>query len=217
MIPILGSTVSPALRDFAHRLRMVKDYNPSSKERPIADVKLNSILDLKYCRLDKVFSFGIKDTCYKVELVSMWYPYRKIPCWGVYVRHKGWINHLTELEGLRPGECASWGDDVLTAFLPDNGGMPTVGEDDVAAVPIPRIDPRQDSPLREGIQLLTSKLMQLSKIITTGGGVPVFNPDMPALQPENPFPALQPENRLPALQPENRIPALQPENLIDID
>jgi hypothetical protein len=164
---------------------MERCYDIHSKA-PFAKVTpatINSMLKLQHSRLDKIFSFGIKKTCYKVELVSMWYPNQHVPCWGLNVRHKAWVDHLAELESLRPGDVARWGD-VVSAFLPDDGGMPVPAPEDA---PSKKQDGSAHEALpRDGILLLTLKLMELSKIINTTGGVPVFEPGMPVQKPEPP-------------------------------
>jgi len=182
MTPVSRKTVSPALEDFARRVTMEKCYNVHSKERfaKITRDQINSMLKLQHSRLDKIFSFGIKKTCYKVELVGMWYPNQRVPCWGLNVRHKAWIDHLAELEALRPGDAARWGD-VIPTFLPDDGGMPlpAVGLD----LSRLQLSAAHEAPPRDGILLLTLKLMELSKIINNTGGVPVFEPAIPVQEP----------------------------------
>jgi hypothetical protein len=163
---------------------MVKSYDHHSNERFIPNVQINSILKLRNSRLDKVYNFGIQDCCYKVELVSTWYPDQKIPCWGLNVRHKGWADHLAELEYLQPGEGASWGNDIISAFLPDDGSMSITTQEDVPDLSRLHLDSRHEAPPRPGIKLLISKLMALSKIISNTGDPPSVESDMPVLQPE---------------------------------
>jgi hypothetical protein len=181
LVPIRRDTVSPALQDFAKRVSMNSSYDIHSKRPFVKAAQLNSMLKLKHSRLDKIYNFGIKDTCYKVELLAMWYPQQPVPCWGLNVRHKAWANHLAELEDLRTGEVARWGD-VITAFLPDDGGMPTLERESGRAEPLRST--ANEAPPRPGMYLLADKLMALSKIINDTGGVPVFQPEMPAQQPE---------------------------------
>ena len=211
MMPVSKKLVSPAIEKFAHGVSMEKSYDLHSN-KPFAKItkdQVNSLLKLQASRLDKIYSFGIKDTCYKVELVSMWYNNLKVPCWGFNVRHKAWIDHLAELEALRPGGAANWGN-VVSTFLPDDGGMPVPIEEQEpdtldeqqddphknsphkplpaeakeSGTPGEQPEEKEEAPPREGIMLLMRKLMELSTIINNTGGGPLGMPVEPAQQPK---------------------------------
>lgn len=126
---------------------------------------------LKDGRLDRIYSFGVRETCYKVELSTMWYP-EQSPCWGLAVRHNEWATHLAELERLQTGHQASWGD-IIALFLPDDGGssIPLDAEDEDLGISTLKLDRDADAPpqgpSREGIRMLTNILLQLSEIVSS--------------------------------------------------
>ena len=130
---------------------------------------------LRTGRLDVIYSFGIKNTCYKVEFTGMWYPGKKLPVWGLAVRHPEWATHLAELERLPVGRKADWGHTVAT-FLPDDGQMSYAAavEDKDFGMTNLNLGPNVEAPPRDGIRILMDKLLQLSAIVssvsdTTGG------------------------------------------------
>lgn len=106
-------------------------------------------------RLDKIYTFGVKKTGYRVEAIAMWYPRKGEPCWGLTVHHRDWAQHLGELERLPPGSGAEWVDPVKT-FFPDNGTSSKVTVDS------------EHLAQGNGTALLIDKLMQLSKIVNSG-------------------------------------------------
>ncbi|UPX10799.1 uncharacterized protein EKO05_0001438 [Ascochyta rabiei] len=125
---------------------------------------------LQHWRLDKIYSFGIRETCYKAELTAMWYPKQSLPCWGLAVRHTEWATHLAELERLQTGHQANWGDTVST-FLPADGGSSIfLDEDDDLGVSKLKLDSDaeglQQGPSWEGVRILTNILLQLSGIVS---------------------------------------------------
>lgn len=125
-------------------------------------------------RLDSIYCFGIKDTCYKVELTAMWYPQRGKPVWGLAVRHAEWATHLAELERLSVGLRADWGD-TISNFFPDNGQMSThTPSTDKIDIGILRLDDSRVPPSGNGLRVLVESLLKLSEIvssITNEGGV----------------------------------------------
>ena len=158
---------------------MRSSYNVSSTQSFAEWEKSPSIRSLlRGGRLDRIYAFGIKETLYKVELISMWYPNEQSPCWGIAVRHTEWATHLAELERLQTGHQANWGD-IIATFLPDDGGSSTVLEDDDDfGVSKLKLDSNGDEAprklSREGIRTLSNILLQLSEIVssvTMGDGV----------------------------------------------
>lgn len=126
-------------------------------------------------RLDSVYSFGLLKTCYKVELTAMWYPQQKSPVWGLAVRHTEWATHLAELENLPLGRQASWDEDTVSVFLPDNGMSSIYIDEDDENYGMRKLSIEKGAA-RNGIRILTDKLMTLSKIIssvTDSGGSPI--------------------------------------------
>lgn len=151
-------TVSPALTAFANSVRMVPKYNPTSKTK-FAMWSIGPSVKMVYWRLDKIYSFGIKKTGYRVEAATMWYPNQAVPCWGLTVRHRDWGLHLSELERLLEGDGAEWGDPIKK-FIPEDGILSS-GTDATDLL-------IKDTPTHgEGIRLLVSKLMQLSTLVNT--------------------------------------------------
>jgi len=168
--PLAPKIVSPVLTGFAQRVTMKQNYNTSSAEVFAQwDTSMPTIrTHLITYRLDKIYSFGIRRTCYKVELTAMWYPNQKLPLWGLGVRHTGWAIHLAELERLPVGHKSEWGN-IITTFLPDDGQMSCVtGEEDEGfGMTGLTLDNDSKAPPRNGIRLLTDKLMQLSEIVSS--------------------------------------------------
>ncbi|KAF2131619.1 hypothetical protein P153DRAFT_336064 [Dothidotthia symphoricarpi CBS 119687] len=168
--PLAPKIVSPVLTGFAQRVTMKQNYDPSSAEVFAQwDASMPTIKrSLMTGRLDKVYSFGIQKTCYKAELTAMWYPSRKLPVWGLAVRHTEWAIHLAELERLPVGHQAEWGN-IVAAFLPDDGQMSCATGDGDAEFGMTdlTLDDDAKAPPRDGIRLLTDKLMQLSDIVSS--------------------------------------------------
>lgn len=175
MTPLSKKLVSPALRGFADQVQMKLCYDMHSKEGFAEWPNIKS-LKIHTGRLDKIYTFGIQKTGYKVEAVSMWYPQQRAPCWGINVRHSEWATHLCELERLPVGRAADWGDTVST-FLPDNGLTSSVTQEngDDLGVPNLRLSNNIEPPPRDGIRLLMEKLMKLSEVVNSSGGVTIGN------------------------------------------
>jgi hypothetical protein len=124
-------------------------------------------------RLDSVYRFGIKDTCYKVELAAMWYPRQKLPVWGLAVRHLEWETHLADLESLHIGSRADWGDTMSTFFPKDGQSSQTDNSEDFDVGQL-KFDNFDANPAQDGLGVLVEKLMKLSDIVssvTNEGGV----------------------------------------------
>jgi hypothetical protein len=169
--------VPAVLTSFAQRVKMKPNYVISSKESFAEWDQTPTITRyLKTGRLDIMYSFGIKKTCYKAELAGMWYPGRKLPVWGLAFRHTEWATHLAELERLSPGRKADWGHTVAT-FLPDNGqDSHSAAEDEELGMANLKLGPNVEAPPRDGVRILMDKLLQLSAIVSsvtdpTGGVV----------------------------------------------
>lgn len=171
MTLVSRSTVPPVLTGFAQRTAIKQDYSVTSTESfaewdPSPSVKALLLTG----RSEKIYSFGVQDTCYKAELTAMWYPGQSLPCWGLAVRHTEWATHLAELERLQTGHQANWGDTVAT-FLPGDGGSSVKpGEDDFGVDGLSLNDGMekpQRSLSREGIRTLVKILLQLSEIVSS--------------------------------------------------
>jgi len=119
MASVPKSSAPKRLQDFVEGVQMKLDYNLQSQE-PFVVGNL-SRMRLVMSRLDKIYTFGIKDTGYKVEVMGMWYPNEKIPCWGLSIRHVDWASRLVELERNKVGKRPEWEDIIAKAFLP--GGI----------------------------------------------------------------------------------------------
>ncbi|KAH7385604.1 hypothetical protein BKA66DRAFT_583220 [Pyrenochaeta sp. MPI-SDFR-AT-0127] len=179
LISVHPKSVSPILIDFAERAKIKPNYDMSSTESFAEWDQTPTIKrHLQTGRLDTVYSFGIQKTCYKVEVTKMWYPQQKLPVWGLAVRHVEWATHLAELERLPIGRQADWGHTVST-FLPDDGLTSySSGEENIdldmghLSLRLAEYNSNTDVPPRDGIRILTDKLMQLSAIISsvTSGG-----------------------------------------------
>jgi hypothetical protein len=187
LILVPRNTVSPVLSGFADRVTMKPKYDIASTEGFAQWYTTPTIKRyLQMGRLDRIYSFGIKKTCYKVELSAMWYPGQAVPVWGLSVRHAEWATHLAELENLPIGRQASWADTIST-FLPDDGQSAAWVDDDedhgMSKLKVADEEDEEDDheavaekevPPRDGIRILTDKLLKLSEIVssaTEDGGV----------------------------------------------
>ncbi|KAJ4367625.1 hypothetical protein N0V83_007210 [Neocucurbitaria cava] len=166
MIPVSRKLVSPMLVGFADRVQMRPKYDVNStKSFALWDQSPGVNKHMQYARLDKIYSFGIQKTSYKVELTAMWYPNQIMPVWGLAIRHTEWAVHLAELERLSVGSQASWGD-VVSTFLPDDGVRSSVTESDLGLERL-SLNNELEMPPRDGIRILMEKLMQLSEIVSS--------------------------------------------------
>ncbi|CAO2650383.1 Nn.00g016750.m01.CDS01 [Neocucurbitaria sp. VM-36] len=166
LIPVSRKLVSPLLTGFAERVAMPPKYDVNSTESFAYWDRTPTVnKHLQYARLDKIYSFGIQKTSYKVELTAMWYPNQKMPVWGLAVRHTEWAIHLAELERLPVGSKASWGHAVST-FLPDDGLRCASEEEQDLEMKHVSLDNKDEMPLH-GIRILMEKLMQISEIVSS--------------------------------------------------
>ncbi|KAJ8108105.1 hypothetical protein OPT61_g8405 [Boeremia exigua] len=122
MTPVPRFNVHHVLAGFAQRTVLKSDYDENSMQ-PFAKCESSPTVKnlLLNGRLDKIYNFAVRNTCYKVELTGMLYSARAPLCWGLAVRHTEWATHLAELELLQTGHQAGWGD-ILETFLPNDGG-----------------------------------------------------------------------------------------------
>jgi hypothetical protein len=180
-MPIPTKTVPPVLTGFAARVAMKAKHDPLSSESFAEwDATPTVMKNLVTARMESIYCFGLKDTCYKVELTAMWYPRQKKPVWGLAVRHSGWATHLAELERLAIGRQAGWEDSIST-FFPDGGQLSSRVEGyDEIDLERPRPDEIGKVPLEDGLTVLTDKLMMLSEVVSSvtanEGGVPLDSP-----------------------------------------
>jgi hypothetical protein len=117
-------------------------------------------------RLDSIYCFGIKDTCYKVELTAMWYPQQQKPVWGLAVRHTEWATHLAELERLSTGRRADW-EDTISTFFPEDGQMSAYTED-TEDIGMSRLNIDESaSSTGNGLRILVESLLKLSEIVSS--------------------------------------------------
>ncbi|KAJ4986899.1 hypothetical protein SVAN01_07577 [Stagonosporopsis vannaccii] len=177
------STVPPVLAGFAQRTVLKQGLDISLTQSFAAWDTSPSVKNLLLqSRLDKVYSFGVRNTCYKVELAAMWYSGQSSPCWGLAVRHTEWAIHLAELERLQTGHQATWGD-ILETFLPADGGSSSKPKDDDLGVGNLILDDNVEKLPRQapfhvhgGVQILTNILLHISGIVssvTAGCGVQI--------------------------------------------
>lgn len=168
MIHVPKAVISPAIVGFVNRIALKPGYkgNLQSKDS-FTNWSQNSSIKIKHGRLDKVYTFGIKKTGFRVEVASMWFPGRKLPCWGLSVRHKEWAMRLNELERLPPGGKAEW-EDTISTFLPEDG-ITSASLDCVRSIAFEfenlNVGGKEIPAPRRGIKMLVDKLMQLSQVI----------------------------------------------------
>ncbi|KAJ4361164.1 hypothetical protein N0V95_002133 [Ascochyta clinopodiicola] len=171
MMPMPRSMAPPVLTGFAERVVIRPGYDMASSDSFAKWDKSPSVdASLQHWRLDKVYSFGVRETCYNAELTAMWYPKQSLPCWGLAVRHTEWATHLAELERLQTGHQASWSNAIVT-FLPKDGGSSiALDEDDDWALSKLKLgsnaEELQQGPSWEGVRTLTNTLLRLSGIVS---------------------------------------------------
>jgi hypothetical protein len=166
--------VPPILNGFADQVKMKNKYKVPSTEafaewESTPTVKMH----LMTGRLDSIYRFGIKDTCYKVELSAMWYPGQKLPVWGLAVRHIEWETHLADLESLPIGRRADWGN-TMTTFFPKGGQSSQMDDSEDLDMGNLNLGNNNVAPAQDGLAFLVEKLLKLSDIVssvTNEGGV----------------------------------------------
>lgn len=167
MTPVSPKSISPVLTQFVKQVKMRPGYEHQSAE-PFAEWETTSTIrkHLQTARLTAIYSFGIKNTYYKVELTRIWHPTQKLPVWSLAIRHAEWANHLAELESLPLGRKANWGH-TITTFLPDDGqsSYNTTNTEDLSLSNL-SLDPMVQSPPRGGIGILISKLLEVSAVVS---------------------------------------------------
>ncbi|KAH7130642.1 hypothetical protein B0J11DRAFT_602983 [Dendryphion nanum] len=184
MIPISPSKIPPVLLQFAADVELRTEFTKNPDSGDFVRESRSRSINVVHCRRDKIYTFGIKNTKYRVDIVAMWYPRCKIPCWGITVRHQDWPMYLDTLEHLAQGECAEW-KDIIAAFFPDNGmtseqahrspdilaGLAEMTFNDDKE---DRKEDRKQSgeSHREGVRLLVRNLMAISRIINATDVVP---------------------------------------------
>ncbi|KAI4625255.1 uncharacterized protein J4E87_005101 [Alternaria ethzedia] len=178
LIPVAAKSISPVITGFADRVKMRPNHDYRSTESFAEWDQTPTVKKhLRNGRLETIYSFGIKQTCYKVEATCMWYPGQRLPVWGLCVRHSEWATHLAELERLPVGRKADWGHTVAT-FLPDDGQScySSAVEDEDFGMRNLDLGPGVEAPPRDGIRILMDKLLQVSAIVssvTDMGGVAI--------------------------------------------
>ncbi|KAH7095379.1 hypothetical protein FB567DRAFT_29175 [Paraphoma chrysanthemicola] len=170
LIPLPTKIVPPILTGFADRVRMKAKYDPCSSTESFAEWDQTPTIKkhLVTGRLESVYSFGIKETCYKVEATAMWYPQHKRPVWGLAVRHTEWAAHLADLENLAVGRRADWGDTISTFFPADGHSSSYKPHEEDLGMGVLRLCKTA------GVDTLINHLLRLSDIVssvTAGGGI----------------------------------------------
>ncbi|CAN9459735.1 hypothetical protein CUC08_Gglean010604 [Alternaria sp. MG1] len=180
LTPVASKSISPVITGFAERVKMRPNHDHRSSESFAEWEQTPTVKKyLRTGRLDTIYSFGIKQTCYKVEVTGMWYPGQKLPVWGLSIRHLEWATHLAELERLPIGREADWGN-TIAAFLPDDGHSDcssaterswmteTLPKDEDFGIRDLNLGSGVEAPPpRDGIRILMDKLLQLSAIVSS--------------------------------------------------
>jgi hypothetical protein len=174
LIHVPSKVVPPFLKGFAEQVKMKSRYKVPSTEH-FADWETTPTVKghLLTHRLDSIYRFGIKDTCYKVELTAMWYPAQKLPVWGLAVRHIEWEIHLAELESLPIGRRAEW-EDTMATFFPKDGQSSRNDDDEDLGMEKLGLDDNHVAPAQDGLAFLFEKILKLSALVssvTNEGGV----------------------------------------------
>lgn len=180
VLPIPRHTVPIEIQASIKDAKVKAKFDPRSKD-PFVAWRTSRLFHTG--RMEMVYSFGVRETCYKVELSKIWYP-KKEPCWGVNVRHQNWNNLLVILERLPTGETVNWGN-AIEKFFPQDGQMPGVNakvkKEGLGMQKLCLEDPDPTA----GIKLLVTILMQLSEIVhDVSRSAQTAAPSMPAIEPE---------------------------------
>lgn len=166
--PVSAKSMSPLLTRFIEGLRMKHGYNPQSADLFAEWEKSPAVKNyLVTERLIVIYSFGIKETSYKVELARIWHTDRQ-PVWSLAVRHAEWANRLSELEHLPTGRKANWGN-TITSFLPNDGqsSYNTGDEDEDLGLSNLDLGSGVEAPAQDGIRILIDKLLQISAVVSS--------------------------------------------------
>ncbi|XP_014555428.1 hypothetical protein COCVIDRAFT_38785 [Bipolaris victoriae FI3] len=166
--PVSAKSMSPLLTRFVEGLRMKRGYNPQSTDIFAEWEKSPAVKDyLVTERLIVMYSFGIKETSYKVEIARIWHTDRQ-PVWSLAVRHTEWANRLSELEHLPTGRKANWGN-TITSFLPKDGRTSYNNGDEDKNLGLSNLDLGSDTeaPPQDGIRILVDKLLQISAVVSS--------------------------------------------------
>ncbi|EMD91375.1 hypothetical protein COCC4DRAFT_57592 [Bipolaris maydis ATCC 48331] len=166
--PVSAKSMSPLLTRFMEGVRMKCGYNPQSADLFAEWEKSPAVKNyLVTERLIVIYSFGIKETSYKVEIARIWHTGRQ-PVWSLGVRHAEWANRLSELEHLPTGRKANWGN-TITSFLPSDGqsSYNTVDEDEDLGLSNLDLGSDVEAPPQDGIRILIDKLLQISAVVSS--------------------------------------------------
>ena len=162
------SAVSPIILSFADQVRLKNGFEKYVAEHsPFVNFPQIRSLKIINGRLDKTYSFGVRETSYQVQATAMWYKGSgKIePCWGCSLHHKDWKMHLAPLETLPPGRSADFGDSIKT-FFPDDGDTATSDPEATAnLLSLLNLDEEDYSPASPGIKYLGQLLAKISQVI----------------------------------------------------
>ncbi|KAF2019000.1 hypothetical protein BU24DRAFT_326190, partial [Aaosphaeria arxii CBS 175.79] len=113
-------TVSPVIIAFAESVSMKSNYDISSEGAFATWRTSPSVYLYDGCYMEKVYTYGIRGSEYRVDARQMWFSHQSKPCWGVTVRHRDWETLLNQLERLPTGHGADWKrDTAVETFFPD--------------------------------------------------------------------------------------------------
>lgn len=182
MQPVRKVTVPAILKHFADHVQISSKIHKHPNVRFVTNDTVGASLKLLASRLDKIYTFGIKDTYYKVNCMAMWYHSQSAdatPCWGLNITHDDWQTRLADLEHLETGRAIQW-KDTDRAFLPPDGlsSFHIKDESVDAAMSNLNISDREDHDY-DGIRLLLNKLMELSTFINRSTSSSILHPAPP--------------------------------------
>lgn len=127
MTPYPKASVSPSIKTFAEEVKLhpqaIKNLN--NRKPFVTCPKGSKVPKPVRTRLERTYTFKLRDTDYKVDATSIWYlTDEKIsqyePLSALSIRHEDWSTHLSYLETMAPGGDPGWPrDNIVEYFVPD--------------------------------------------------------------------------------------------------
>jgi hypothetical protein len=186
LVPVQKKMLSRVVTNFADNVQVNPGYrSDSDAHKSFVSWPDTPSTKIYTGRLDRIYTFGMRNTEYVVDCQAMWYPNSE-PCWGIVVRHRDWAKLLEPLSNLRPGYSEDFGADPANLFFPRDGQaaesmsglesqmMSLDMKNSKSKQPNRQEGPIQQPPeperkqYKSGVEFLVSRLMQLSDVINSG-------------------------------------------------
>lgn len=110
-----GSSVSPSITAFAEQVELVPQaIKDATCRKPFVTwPQGRHVPKMLRSRLERTYTFKLRDTEYKVDATSAWYPgspqeQQYAPLSLLSIRHDEWSTHLSHLETMGAGNDPGW-------------------------------------------------------------------------------------------------------------